>query len=169
MSSRPARSPLSRVVNVERAIAEGREVTVTATAEECAALASDFAIEAVRDLAGQFRLGGSPERLEVSGRVTAFVTQICTVSLEPFESRVDEPVEVDFSDLPDVTESDSPSLETPDPIVNGRLDLGALTAEFLALGLDPFPRKPGVTFEAVSVGEDDSPFAALARLRDDKT
>ena len=36
--------------------------------------------------------------------------------------------------------------EPPDEIVNGQIDLGALTAEFLALGLDPYPRKPGVDF-----------------------
>ena len=34
-----------------------------------------------------------------------------------------------------------------DPIMNGQIDLGALAAEFLALNLDLYPRKPGVTFE----------------------
>ena len=45
--------------------------------------------------------------------------------------------------------------------INGKIDLGALTAEFFALGLDPYPRKPGVEFVAPP-GEDasDSPFAA---------
>ena len=37
--------------------------------------------------------------------------------------------------------------EPPDEIVNGQIDLGALTAEFLVLGLDPYPRKPGVDFQ----------------------
>ena len=36
--------------------------------------------------------------------------------------------------------------DAPDPIVDGKIDLGALAAEFLALGLDPYPRKPGVAF-----------------------
>ena len=36
--------------------------------------------------------------------------------------------------------------EPPDEIVNGQIDLGAITAEFLVLGLDPYPRKPGVDF-----------------------
>ena len=58
--------------------------------------------------------------------------------------------------------------DPPDLIVDGRIDLGALAAEFLALGLDPYPRKPGAAFEP---GEEeagrDSPFAALARLRGD--
>ena len=29
---------------------------------------------------------------------------------------------------------------------NGRIDLGAIVAEHLALGLDPYPRTPGVDF-----------------------
>ena len=42
----------------------------------------------------------------------------------------------------------SAAIDPPDEIVNGRIDLGRVTAEFLALGLDPFPRKP----DAVSRG-----------------
>jgi hypothetical protein len=56
--------------------------------------------------------------------------------------------------------------DPPDPIVDGRIDLGALAAEFLALGLDPYPRKPGAAFAgAEPEPERDSPFAALARLK----
>jgi len=37
----------------------------------------------------------------------------------------------------------------------------------MALGLDPYPRKPGVSFQPVEEDPepDDSPFADLARLR----
>ena len=50
--------------------------------------------------------------------------------------------------------------------MGGRIDFGALTAEFLALGLDPYPRKPGITFEPVVAGEEAGPFAGLRKLRD---
>ena len=54
--------------------------------------------------------------------------------------------------------------DPPDPIVDGKIDLGALAAEFFALGLDPYPRKPGVAFDAARRGRGrDSPFAALAK------
>ena len=60
-------------------------------------------------------------------------------------------------------------LEPPDEIVNGQIDLGALTAEFLALGLDPYPRKPGVDFNYRDpADEKDSPFAALSKLKGGK-
>jgi hypothetical protein len=55
--------------------------------------------------------------------------------------------------------------DPPDPIMNGQIDLGALAGEFLALNLDLYPRKPGVTFEDMSIGGEasrtDSPFAGL--------
>jgi hypothetical protein len=47
--------------------------------------------------------------------------------------------------------------EEPDPIVDGKIDLGALAAEFMILGLDPYPRKPGVDFIPPSSQEDVSP------------
>ena len=57
--------------------------------------------------------------------------------------------------------------DRPDPILSGQIDLGALAAEFLALNLDLYPRKPGVTFEDTNVGGKasgkDSPFAVLRR------
>jgi len=47
-----------------------------------------------------------------------------------------------------------------------RQDLGALATEFLVLGVNPHPRKPGAEFGSLKVG-DDSPhhFAALEALK----
>ncbi len=51
----------------------------------------------------------------------------------------------------------------PEPLVDGIVDLGALATEFLILGLDPYPRKPGAAFEPPREGAaDGGPFAALA-------
>ena len=164
--------PLSRPIEIGRLPRGRAEVTVEASPEECAALARDFGIPAVRDLVGRFVLSGTSTRLTVTGTVEAVATQVCTVTLEPFESAVREPVDVVFSDTPppeDEPEDGPPegAPEPPDPIVNGRVDLGALTGEFLALGLDPYPRKPGVTFEPVASGPESGPFEALRRLRDE--
>ncbi|MGB7126998.1 MAG: DUF177 domain-containing protein, partial [Methylovirgula sp.] len=50
----------------------------------------------------------------------------------------------------------------------GMIDVGALAAEFLALGLDPYPKKPGVEFTPVTVPEESAgrPFDALKKLTD---
>ena len=161
--------PLSRPVSVDNLPAQGIEATVEATAEECAALAKDFKLPAIRRLAGRFKLAGTHERVRVTGRIEAEITQVCVVTLEEFESILEEEVEVDFSapdSLPLTTGESEHEYEPPDEIVNGQIDLGSLTAEFLALGLDPYPRKPGVDF-AYEPKEDrsDGPFAALGQLK----
>ena len=158
--------PLSRVVNVERLPPGRGAVTVEATPAEAEALARDFGIPAIRDLLGRFAVSGPTSRLLVTGTVEALVTQVCTVSLEPFEARVSEPVEVTFTDTDRLAGTDAEDADVPDPIVGGRLDFGVLTAEFLALGLDPYPRRPGIQFEEVEVGAGVKPFEALRTLRD---
>jgi hypothetical protein len=52
---------------------------------------------------------------------------------------------------------------------NGTVDLALLTVEFLILGIDPYPRKPGATFQAPEAGQPGPhPFAALAALKKDR-
>lgn len=158
--------PLSRLVDVRR-LPQGRgAVTVEASEAECAALAQDFRIPGVRDLVGRFDIAGPTSRLVVTGTVEAMVSQVCTVSLETFEAPVREPVEVVFTDTDQLEGTDAEDAEVPDPIVGGRVDFGLLTAEFLALGIDPYPRKPGIAFEPVQAGADAGPFDALRPLRD---
>src|SRR3954451_1355887 len=161
--------PLSRSVSVLHLPDEGLEVTLEATEEERSALAKDFKVPAIHELRGRFRLKGSERRVKVDGTVKAKVSQICVVTLDPFETEVEEEVEVDFA-RPRRGTSKEAALdaghEPVDEIVDGYIDLGALTAEFLALGLDPHPRKPGVVF-AFESGEPgpDSPFSGLKKLK----
>jgi uncharacterized metal-binding protein YceD (DUF177 family) len=142
-------------------------MTVEATEEERAALAGDFDLPVIHALSGRFRLTGSPALVRVTGRVEASITQTCVVTLEPFDSRIEEDVEVDFAVPGAASRPSDPEggADAPDEIVDGRIDLGALTAEFLALGLDPYPRKPGVAFEHQRDDMPDSPFSALQKLK----
>jgi hypothetical protein len=49
------------------------------------------------------------------------------------------------------------------------VDLGALATEFLLLGLDPYPRKPGAVFEPPRDNRPEpGPFAGLAGLIKDR-
>src|SRR5262249_4580645 len=67
------------------------------------------------------------------------------------------------------TNPEMPLDDLPEALVGGSIDLGAIATEFLVLGIDPYPRKPGTQFQAPA-GEDDAPrpFAALAALRKSK-
>ena len=54
--------------------------------------------------------------------------------------------------------------DEPEPLIGGVVDLGAIATEFLILGLDPYPRKPGVVFEPPQdLKPDGGPFAAPCR------
>lgn len=164
--------PLSRLIDVMRIPPRGQDVHVEATAEECAALARDFGLPGIQALCGDYHLKTSAKGINVTGVVKASITQVCVTTLEPFDSAVEEEVEVDFAEssgMPAEPPTDINEYEPPDEIVNGQIDLGALTAEFLALGLDPYPRKPGVDFDYRDPSDEkDSPFAALNKLREGK-
>jgi uncharacterized metal-binding protein YceD (DUF177 family) len=160
--------PLSRPYDVSRLPARGTPIHVHATAEECEVLAKDFGISAIRALSADYTIDKTAKGVRVRGAVRATIVQICVVTLDPFESEVTEQVEVDFAEpsggMPAAPPNDEHDYEPPDEIVDGRIDLGALTAEFLAIGLDPYPRKPGVDFEP-RIEEVESPFAALSKLK----
>jgi uncharacterized metal-binding protein YceD (DUF177 family) len=126
-------------------------------------------LEAAFDLA---RLGG--DRIKVTGNVIAQVGQTCVVTLEPIESDVAEAVDIVFAPAAEIavpTGAEDMPLESeeepPEPLQDGRIDLGALAVEFLMLGIDPYPRKPGAAFELQPApeGAEDHPFAALAALK----
>ena len=165
--------PLSRVARVDALPHEGQTVTIEATPAEREALASFFKLPAIGVLTATLRVepwgrGGA----RVTGAVRGELTQTCVVSLEPFPATVDEAVDVRFAPEAAV-DSRLPMKETvlladedePDPLIDGKIDLGALAQEFFALGLDPYPRKPGAVLdeERTNSGPTDSPFAALAQ------
>jgi Large ribosomal RNA subunit accumulation protein YceD len=114
--------------------------------------------------------GGS---FHVTGEVRASVHQLCGVSLEPFPTAVHEQIDARFA--PDdrleaiakkEIERTLEDEEPPEPLTSGMIDIGALAVEALALGLDPYPRKPGI--KTPVLGDNDvseSPFAALLALK----
>lgn len=126
--------------------------------------------------------------LHVTGRVSATVEQTCVVTLEPLVSDVEEEIDLLFAPQrsakskaarsealqpdevwPEETRPDEVSTEKrwsdPEPLIGGVVDLGALATEFLILGLDPYPRKPGAVFEPPrDAGLQEGPFAGLSQL-----
>ena len=113
--------------------------------------------------------------LRVSGQVLATVGQNCVVTLEPLAYDVEEEVNLLFlpHSIPAPQHDEAGTRreprdvrwDDPEPLIGGVVDLGALATEFLILGLDPYPRKPGAVFEPPQdVRSDSGPFAALASL-----
>lgn len=161
------RLPLTRLIPVDRIPGRGQHVRIEATEEERAALAEAFKLPAILSLVGELRVTGDTSRASVTGVVRGRVTQTCVVTLEPFDADIEEEVDVDYApatEPADEEEAQMRKLDPPDEIIDGKIDLGALTAEFLALGLDPYPKKPDATFEPVIEDADVSPFEKLRGL-----
>lgn len=114
---------------------------------------------------------------ELSGWIKADVTQTCSVTADPVESRIDAGFAVrlvppDSPNAPSMTvtelEIDADGEDPPDVLESGVIDVSQYLIEHLSLELDPFPRKPGAVFEPPVDPTSLSPFAALAALRDSK-
>ncbi|MGL4810519.1 MAG: YceD family protein [Beijerinckiaceae bacterium] len=167
MTRPPDAPPFSYSVIVTDVPPKGLDVMVEADERERAALAADFKLPGISVLKGTFHIGHTSLGLRVTGRVTARVVQTCSISLEPFEADVKEEVSVDFARDRQHTNPDHEGFaadDPPDEIIDGRIDLGALAAEFLALGLDPYPRKPDVDFSFSDV-EGEAKLSPFAKLR----
>src|SRR6202041_434776 len=144
----------SRPIKVDALPRDGLEQTVEAAPAERAALAAELDLADLARLTATFFLKRADKGVRVTGAVHAEVTQTCVVTLEPFPVTIDEPVDVRFARPTEERSGRRSEAETlaldaadpPDPIVDGRIDLGALAVEFLALALDPHPRKPGAEF-----------------------
>ena len=121
--------------------------------------------------------------LHVVGRVSATIGQTCVVTLEPIQNEVDETIDLVFMPQPvPAAETENPEQtrtshaddddvdidvdDAPEVLRDAVVDLGAIAVEFLILGTDPYPRKPGAVFDAPPAGDPAShPFAALAALK----
>lgn len=163
--------PLSRPVAVGELPGRGVDVTVTPDEAERAAVAASLGLVAIDALTGTFHLVRKGRSVRVTGEIVAQVQQTCVVTLEAFPGQVREAVDVRFSeDAEDPEHAEieltEAALDGPERLVGNRIDLGALTTEFLALGLDPYPRKPDAAFAYHDPGDEEtSPFAALSRLK----
>lgn len=188
---RGPQGPFARPFDVRSLKGEARRIDLKATPEECAAVAAAVSLPGIAALGASFRVvPRAGDRIELDGRVVATITQTCVVSLEPFETAIEQPVELVFAPaaepipeprgrggrgesemmLPTPVGGNDDQEDPPDPMVDDMIDLGAVAVEFMVLGLDPYPHKPGVHFDDMVVGENDAPapsaFAALARLKD---
>ena len=164
--------PWSVPVAIEDIEESGRHFALTAAPETRAALARIAGILELPRLEADFDVTRQGAGLHVAGRVSATVGQRCIVTLEPLSNQVDEEVNLVF--MPnaaaeaargeaETAEPAEAKWDDPEPLSDGKIDLGVIATEFLVLGIDPYPRKPGAVFEPPREHRPDGgPFAALA-------
>ncbi len=147
---------------------------IEAEAPERVALAGLLSLPAIARLTGDFKLSHAGGGIIVADlHLSAELTQVCVITLEPFTARLDEQAGLHFmpaSRLPEggePAELDTEALQGPDeiPYAGETIDLGAALAEQLALSLDPYPRKPGAALPPMADEDAAHPFAILAQRR----
>jgi len=148
----------------------GLHVELEAPDHVRAGIADLARLRTLPELKASFDVARRGNGLRVTGRVHGQVGQTCVVTLDPIESAVHEDIDLLFlPGAPEPHAEGETDKDAPEPLVDGRIDLGAIAIEFLMLGIDPYPRKPGVAFEPPKSDSDGAhPFAALAALRKDK-
>jgi len=165
-------------VAVEDIPEEGRHFALVADPDARASIARVAGLRELPQLQADFEVtrqgsGG----LHVVGQVSAIVGQTCVVSLEPLINRIEENVDLLF--VPRSTELTAAETEKgsraeakwdePEALIGGLVDLGVVATEFLILGLDPYPRKPGAVFEPPQdLKPEAGPFAGLAGWSKDR-
>jgi hypothetical protein len=175
-SSETAAPPWQVPVAVEDVAETGQHFDLIADANVRAAVARVTGLRELPRLQASFdlsrRSGGG---LHVAGLVSATVGQNCVVTLDPVTNEVEEAVDLLFVPQrgparPDGEPKTQPrqlNWDDPEPL-GGVVDLGALATEFLILGIDPYPRKPGAVFEPPADHTPEAgPFAVLAKLAKD--
>ena len=178
----------SRIVKTDEQVSAKEKLAIEANEKERAALAKRFELVSIDSLKAELTIStASNGEVTVRGPMTAEIVQNCVATLEPVPDLVEDTIEVLFS--PHVSEDDLPSdpddledlseeelmalLDQPEPLVDGKIDLGEVVAQFLAVAMNPYPRKEGAELPAAVKTEEEAdeekrpnPFAQLAGLKD---
>lgn len=133
----------SRKVQINQIQKKPLTIKIEANDEEKKALAERFLIPEVHSLLCTYQLKYFHGRqVRAVGKMEAIVTQNCVISLEDFLVTINESFELHF--IPsDKVSAELEEIDDPDviPYDNEVIDLGEVTAEQLALFLDPYPHK----------------------------
>jgi len=177
----------SRIVNTDEQVSKKEKIILEASAQERAALAKRFELVSIDSLTAELTIiAASNGEVTVRGPMHAQIVQSCVTTLEPVPEMVEDEVKVLFS--PHVSEEDMPSnpddledlsedelmalLDQPEPLVDGKIDVGEVVSQFLAVAMNPYPRKDGAELPEAALIEEEAdeerpnPFAKLAGLKE---
>lgn len=146
---------------------------ISATPEECTALAHRFGYIAIARLEAEFTISGEKSALIANGQLRAALTQPCIASAEPVDESIDIPFSLRFIREDDENvhvgsaeemEIDAQEIDTI-TLTGDRIDMGEAVAETLALSVNPYPRSADADSFLRKMGvlseEQASPFAVL--------
>ena len=147
---------------------------LTADKEQLEWLKEILQVPAVNSFAADIKLNFQKKKgiLDVQGQVRANLGLISVITLEKFN----KDYQTDFSILYDTNakyediyqDDDDIEIDVPDIVINGKIDLGDIAIEQLALILEDHPRQVGEEFNAIIENNEPirhNPFAVLEKLK----
>jgi len=184
MTTNPDDDLFSYEVKVSHVSANPITVRISADTKDLARLCRQWDVTEVRNFDAEMTLGRwKRDGIRVKGHVSSLIVQDCVVTLEPVEQTIEEDFEAIF--LPENSRLASRTLDgngemfldpdgpdLPELFSGDSIDVGAVVAEFAALAIDAYPRKPGLEFadrieNDPAVDKKPSPFAVLQGLKRD--
>lgn len=165
------------IVRIDKLPAAGRSLQVDADADTRARIAEEMKVTAVENFQAALTIVPFRGGLRAQGWLKSRIEQPSVVTFEPVFQ--DIAVDIDRIFLPASVQKEVPGPgsevfvdleddEFPDHIDGPEVDLSALLLETLGLEIDPYPRTPRESLEALGLDPKDGeegPFAALARLK----
>jgi len=161
----------SRLLSVARIPPSGTQEKLSATPTECAALAKRFDLVSVGSLSAELDIAQTGRQsFKVTGTIKGEVAQRCVVTLESLPVHIN--LNVDMTFIPAVDDVEATGNTYPDELEEefevysgSKIDLGEMVAQYMAISLDPYPRKPDAALPKTEFGakiEVKQPFAKLA-------
>lgn len=175
-------------VPVEEIDVRPKTFTFEAGEQERADLARRLNVVSVEEARASVTAQKAGGVIHAIGSVSAHVTQNCVVTLQPVQNVIEDEFEgwfgdkdsaVSFARARNEREAKKGHAEVeileesvdPEPILNGKVDLGELATQYLSLGVDPYPRARDAASEYI---EDEkaatqprkSPFEALKNWKE---
>lgn len=163
-------------VRIDRLPANGRDLDVDLDADARKALAEALKLSSIEHFEAHLTVVRLRGGIRAQGKLTARVVQPSVVTFEPVTQDIEESVDRVYLPEPS-SHKPTPGSEVfvdledddfPDHIDGPEVDLSALLIETLALAIDPYPRLPGESLDALGLDGSEAetgPFAALAKLK----
>ena len=146
-----------------------RQQMIEANGDERAALADRFFLLDLERLTAAIELRRDAAGIRVTGQIHASGNQPCALTAEPVPLLITERLSLLLvAAAPEGGEIELVDADLDsEPLVGDIIDMGEITAQALALALDPYPRKKGARVPGI-ISEDEarearSPFAGLKK------
>ena len=173
----------SRILSVVNLPKEGARVKIKATPAECKAIARSLNLDVLKSLNASIDVVSENfgEAIRLKGNFSAKIVERCVITLDSFESECEEEINALFVFGNTTIAGESTTFDPSDEIIDsisdeGTIDLGIIIFEHFSLCVEPYPRKPGISDDAITyccgleeedVKENslDNPFRILGDLR----